>query len=214
MYICYPESLFIYHGSAYTSKEMSEPGNLFRISDEETIIETPGAFGVLKRYHAPLRLASDRVSAEADCRLTNEELVQLPLIAISCRMGPEGLCSALLIIRAILCHARTISAPLRLCYRDGRRYDKMICFVQLLLHCECSPLAKNMWFYVHCYRLIGPNNKLPLIQKRSNRNTLLVFVQRRTAHDYEHGEDRVILFVGILCENMTCVSSVKRPFLD
>lgn len=59
---------------------------------DEAPIEKPDAIGAVERYHAPLRLAYERIKAESDNSTTDQECLDLDLFSINYTVGLEGLC--------------------------------------------------------------------------------------------------------------------------
>ena len=110
-----PDFLAVDQGSGYVSKEMKENVSAQGITLEEAPIETPGAIGVVERYHAPLRSAYTKIRQTLSKGDTNDhECLKMAVYANNSTMGPEGLCPMLLVFGALPRPARTSPSPTQL----------------------------------------------------------------------------------------------------
>lgn len=105
-----PNYLVVDQRSAYTSKEMRPCTEEMGVRLHEAPIEPPGSIGMLTQYHAPLRLAYERVRINAYRQNSDEECLQLAAFAINCTAGPDGLCLIPLVFGAVPRPARAMSA--------------------------------------------------------------------------------------------------------
>lgn len=74
---------------------------------DEAPVKTPGAIGIVESYHAPLRIAYERVTTKVQERTTDQECLDLEVFGINCTVGPEGPCPALLTFGALTRPSRT-----------------------------------------------------------------------------------------------------------
>lgn len=97
-----PGHLAIDQGSNYISKEFRDNATAAGISIMEAPIENPGTIGVVERYHAPLRRAYNTIRQTFERKdASNEECLQVVVYANNVTIGPEGLCSMLLVFGAL-----------------------------------------------------------------------------------------------------------------
>lgn len=57
---------------------------------KEAPIETPGAIGVVERYHAPLRVAYEKIRTVKTRETTDPECQSMAIFSINSTLGPEG----------------------------------------------------------------------------------------------------------------------------
>lgn len=100
--------------TAYTSKNMRK---LLKINDvqlKEATMKTPCAIANVRRCHAPLRLAYERIGVVSSRGTTNKECLDLTVFAIKCTVGPEELFAAMLVFAASPRSLRMNPAPTQL----------------------------------------------------------------------------------------------------
>lgn len=102
-----PDYLKVDQGSNYTSKEMRANMDAAGIRLREAPIESPGAIGVVERYHAPLRGIYEKIRKEMARDHTDVECLKMAVFSINATVGPEGLCPMLLVFGVIPRPARS-----------------------------------------------------------------------------------------------------------
>lgn len=95
------DSVFVDQCSGYASREMKKTVEASGVTLEEAAIETLGAIEIVKRYHALLRLAYQRVRANSNHQRRDKEYLQLVVFPVNCTLGSEGLRAVLQVIGAI-----------------------------------------------------------------------------------------------------------------
>lgn len=70
--------------------------------------ETPTSIGTGERYHAPLRVAYNRIWPDLDRRKTDGNCLGMAVFSVKSNMGTEGLCTTLLVFGTIPRPARKI----------------------------------------------------------------------------------------------------------
>lgn len=108
VYLGPPDFLSVDQGTAYVSQEMKGYLDAEGITMKEAPIETPGAIGIVERYHAPLRAAFDKIRADSPRNTTDAECLRMAVYAVNNTTGPEGLCPTLLVFGALPRPARRI----------------------------------------------------------------------------------------------------------
>lgn len=88
--------LVVNQGSAYTSKEMKESVQTFRVHLPEVTIESAGAIGVDGRYYAPSQLVYNRIRALTDCQKSDQECLPIAVFTRKCTVRLDGLYQVLL----------------------------------------------------------------------------------------------------------------------
>lgn len=73
----------------YTSREMRVSLEAPRQLLDETPIKVRGAIGTAERYHAPLRLAYERIRTEAGVDTSDQKCLQLAVFSINSTIGPD-----------------------------------------------------------------------------------------------------------------------------
>ena len=117
-----PDFLAIDQGSNYTSKEFRAAARNDGINIREAPIETPGAIGIVERYHAPLRRAYNTLRDTLDKTISNNDCLLMATFAVNSVTGPEGLCPMLLVYGAIPRPARMSIAPTQ--YKRAEAIDE------------------------------------------------------------------------------------------
>lgn len=111
-YLGPPDFLSVYQGSNYISKEFRSKAEAQGISIDEAPIETPGAIGLVERYHAPLRSSYRKIrSSMSNQEASDNECLRMATYAINSTMGTEGLVPILLVFGALPRPVRTSAAP-------------------------------------------------------------------------------------------------------
>lgn len=104
----------VHQVTAHTSKEMEYTLAAHRFQVDKEPIETPCAIGTVERYHAPLRLAFERIRANFERQISHQECMNMKVFSINCTVCSEGLCPAFLVFGAVPLPARMILAPTQL----------------------------------------------------------------------------------------------------
>lgn len=102
--------LIVDQSTAYTSRDMKEKLEVEGIKLMEVQIETPGKIGGVERYHAPLRAPYTRLRADLDTATSASKGFHLAVFAVYNTVGPDGLCSALLLFRSMHSPAGTTAS--------------------------------------------------------------------------------------------------------
>lgn len=110
VYLGPPDTIKVDQGSNYISRELRGELNANGIALEEAPIETPGAIGTVERYHAPLRLAFEKIRRDLGRDVADHECLRMAVFAVNSTIGPEGLCPILLVFGAIPRPARVGSS--------------------------------------------------------------------------------------------------------
>lgn len=71
------------------------------ITVREAPNETPGEIGMVEWYHSPLRATNENIRKELSWDHTYVECLTMAVFYINATVGPEGLCSMLLVFGVI-----------------------------------------------------------------------------------------------------------------
>lgn len=93
---------------------MRDSTEAFGVYLDEATVEALGAIATVERYHAPLRLAYERIYAATDHQTSELECLRLAVFTVGCTFEAEGLCPTLFLFGAIPQPARTLAAPSQL----------------------------------------------------------------------------------------------------
>lgn len=69
---------------------MRASAEVFSVHLNEAPVEAPGAIGTVERDHAPLQLANERIRADSDRQMNDQEFLRLAVFAVSSTAGPDG----------------------------------------------------------------------------------------------------------------------------
>ena len=99
-YLGPPDHLRVDQGSNFVAKQFLDSAEAEGISVLEAPIESRNTISHVERYHAPLRVAYEKIrdslpKSETDC-------LQMAVKSVNDTIGPEGLCPTLLVYGAIL----------------------------------------------------------------------------------------------------------------
>lgn len=110
---------------------------------EEAPIETPGAIGVVERFHVPLRCAYNKLGQSLSKVDTSyAECLKMAVHAKNSTMQPEGLCPMFLFFGALPIPARTSPSPNQLC-RQQAMEDEKVAVEKEQARCRISFALKN-----------------------------------------------------------------------
>lgn len=112
VYMGPPDFLSVDQGTPYVSKEMKENLSAAGVTLDEAPVETPGAIGLVERYHSPLRKAYEKIRASLTReKATDADCLRMAVFANNSTIGPEGLCPMMLVFGAVPRPARASPAP-------------------------------------------------------------------------------------------------------
>lgn len=70
--------------------------------------ESPGTIGIIKRYHATLRVSFTRISSDMDECVSDQDCLKMAVFALNSTIGREVLCPMLLVFGSIPRPARSM----------------------------------------------------------------------------------------------------------
>lgn len=113
VYLGSPDFLRVDQGTLFISKEFKPAAAVDGIGIEQEPIENPALMSHVERYHAPQRIAFERISKDLPDERPHDVL-QMALHCVSSTVGPEGLCPTLCVFGAIPRPARHTASPTQL----------------------------------------------------------------------------------------------------
>jgi hypothetical protein len=113
-YLGPPDNIRVDQGSNFTSEEFRAAAKAYDIEVLEAPVESPATMSHVERYHAPLRAAYEKVSADLHGSITDEEALEIAVKCVNDVIGPEGLCPTLLVYGSLPSPARTKPAASQL----------------------------------------------------------------------------------------------------
>ena len=96
-----PDYFRVDQGSSFVSKEFLDSADADGISVLQAPVESPVTMSHVERYHAPLRAAYIKISADLPRKESDRDCLQMAVKSVNNTIGPEGLCPTILVFGAI-----------------------------------------------------------------------------------------------------------------
>ena len=100
-YLGPPDHLRVDQGSNFVAKQFLDSAEAEGITVLEAPIESPNTMSHVERYHAPLRVAYEKIRDSLPKLETYPACLQMAVKSVNDTIGPEGLCPTLLVYGAI-----------------------------------------------------------------------------------------------------------------
>lgn len=101
VYVRPADFLSLEQGSPYVSRQMREKLDDEGVQHMEAPVENPGNISIAEIYHAPLRTAFNRMCTDRTNTTTDSQCLRMLEFGIKSTVGPEGLCTILLVFGVI-----------------------------------------------------------------------------------------------------------------
>lgn len=100
-------------------KQLHEQRNAFTCRngigrDTQGTRRIAGSIGMVKRYHAPLKVAYIKIREQVDRGTTDSDCLRMELFSVNSTTGTEGICTMILLIGEIPRPARGTHSPMQL----------------------------------------------------------------------------------------------------
>lgn len=150
IYLGPPDFIRIDQGTNFVAKQFKESAEAEGITVLEAPVESANTMSHVERYHAPLRVAYEKIRDSLPKSESNSDCLQLAVKAVNDTIGPEGLCPTLLVFGAIPKPPRLGRAETQV--QRARALDKALDAVHkeqskrriaFALKHPCSPKAKE-----------------------------------------------------------------------